>query len=889
VRKVLFILVALLFSVADSSAQKDYIDSLEFIAKRLEGREQIDVLLKVSFELLSYENVKANKIANEAYLLSKKINYKLGEAQALLFMGSTQSIFGNKTKSSHLIKQSIRLSEEIKANSITGYGLTFLGANYEKSNQLDSAFISYNRAFELLSDSTAPYYLSYLYLHLADYYKAKYDSESQLKYLKKCWAIREKLNEKKYLVWVGELIAAYYTEQGQFAESKSYLNRIQLELGKDTVDNEEISFIYRQRAIVYINEGQFSVAFRLLSKAKKYFERVNDQYELMNTKSEIGYVFMDIANYELSLENYFEALTIAEKFQYESEQTKILARIGWVYYELKQTNQSTDFTNRALLLARKNHFRAEESFALNLLGLLAARQNRNEDALAFFKQALQIRTSLGAKNGIASTQLNIGQVLEKQGKLQEALGYNLQSLSIEQSTGHQIGLAYTYQSLGQLFTKLRVFDKAEYYLSKGESLAKEIQAGSVLIDVIRNKRDLSLEQKKYQKAIEYSLQYDAIKDSIFDHSITERISNLQNVYQVGQKDNEILILNQQKELQGKKLEILAVQLSQQRLIIFIGSLGVILLIAFSYLMYRYYVKIKSLNREIQERSEEIQTQSEELSEANKVLSELNREILEQKEEIQAQTEELQENNAIISQINETLELKVDQRTRELKQSYKELDTFFYRSSHDFRRPLTTFMGLAEVAKITLKDAVALDLFDKVNDTARNLDKMLFKLQSISELSVQELIQREIFLLDLFRDELLLFNKDLLRLKIKVELDVSPSLSFYSCYGLLKVIVNNLIENSIVFSRPIEPFIRLSACDQKGRIVIKIEDNGCGIPKDYHSRVFEMYVRANEQSKGNGLGLFVVKRASDKLEGIITLTSELDKGTTVEISFPNQIS
>jgi len=48
----------------------------------------------------------------------------------------------------------------------------------------------------------------------------------------------------------------------------------------------------------------------------------------------------------------------------------------------------------------------------------------------------------------------------------------------------------------------------------------------------------------------------------------------------------------------------------------------------------------------------------------------------------------------------------------LKQAYKELDTFFYRASHDFRRPITTFMGLAGVAKITVKDPVSLDLFRK---------------------------------------------------------------------------------------------------------------------------------------------------------------------------------
>ncbi|MTV59080.1 hypothetical protein GM547_13625, partial [Streptococcus pneumoniae] len=81
-------------------------------------------------------------------------------------------------------------------------------------------------------------------------------------------------------------------------------------------------------------------AFDLLTKAKRFFERSEDQFELMLTQSEIGYIFMDMANYELSIKNYFEALTIAEKFHYESERAKLLFRIAWVYYQLRQDNQA---------------------------------------------------------------------------------------------------------------------------------------------------------------------------------------------------------------------------------------------------------------------------------------------------------------------------------------------------------------------------------------------------------------------------------------------------------------------------------------------------------------------------------------------------------------------
>lgn len=886
--KKLLTILFIFLSTSNARGQSSSIDSLESLVKSLKGPQRVDVLNKIAFELLSYDNEKSKKAASVALELSVKLKYEIGEAQALLFMGATQSSFGKKELSSKLIKQSISLSSKINQKGIAGYGLTFLGANYEKTNQLDSALFSYNKAYDLLKDSTAPYYLSFLYLHFADYYKNRNDRDEQLRYLNKCWKIREKQKEKKYLVWIGEMLASYYTDQAQYKEATAYLNRVQTELGRDTIDNEEISFIYRQRAIIYINQGRFSEAFSLLSKAKKYFERVNDQFELLITQSEMGYLFMDIANYEQSLKNYFEALGNAEKFQYEYERTKILARVAWVYYELRQNERCEEFVKKTLTLSKVNSYKTEESFALNLLGLLADRQNRNMEAIEYFNQALAIRKNIKLKNGIASTLLNIGIVYEKQGKLQQALEYDLKCLETEEATGHKIGIAYASQSLGQLFVKLKRYDEAEKFLTKGEFIAREMGASSILVDILRNRRDLSIAQNKYQKVVEFSLMYDALKDSIFSRDLSERISNLQNIFQLGQKENEITILNQQKELQTRKLQFQEGKLRQQTFIIVIGTVGFILLAIISYVIFQYYSKVKTLNKDIQNKSEEIQTQAEELSEANEVLSRLNRDIREQKEEIQAQAEELTESNQAISGINETLEERIEARTAELKQAYKELDTFFYRSSHDFRRPLTTFMGLAEVAKITVKDQNALELFDKVNETARNLDKMLMKLQSISDLGVQELLYKEVLVKELMKMGLDSFNQELHLKGVKVDIDVDPNLSFYSYPALIKIIFDNLIENSISFRKEAGARLMLRAFTSQGGVVVEFEDNGQGIEEQYLGQVFEMYFRGNEQSKGNGLGLYIVQKTAAKLKGRVSISSKIGMGTKVTIFFPQSV-
>ncbi|HEY3430053.1 MAG TPA: HAMP domain-containing sensor histidine kinase, partial [Cyclobacteriaceae bacterium] len=76
---------------------------------------------------------------------------------------------------------------------------------------------------------------------------------------------------------------------------------------------------------------------------------------------------------------------------------------------------------------------------------------------------------------------------------------------------------------------------------------------------------------------------------------------------------------------------------------------------------------------------------------------------------------------------------------------------------------------------------------------------------------------------------------------------------------------------------------------EGGATIKIEDQGQGIEPEYMDRVFDMYFRANERSKGNGLGLYIVKKVTEKLQGTVHLTSTRSVGTTVTIFIPNQVN
>lgn len=107
-------------------------------------------------------------------------------------------------------------------------------------------------------------------------------------------------------------------------------------------------------------------------------------------------------------------------------------------------------------------------------------------------------------------------------------------------------------------------------------------------------------------------------------------------------------------------------------------------------------------------------------------------------------------------------------------------------------------------------------------------------------------------------------------------------------ALLRSIVGNLVDNAIKYGKP-DGFVHLSLVREKGRAVLRVRDNGRGIPKELQQRVFDRFFRGGGELTrnvpGTGLGLAIVKRAVQIHKGEIVLHSDQGAGTTIEIHLP----
>lgn len=862
-RFLLSICLLILFVVTTLNAQKiqgkNRIDSLVQVAKRLDGTQKVDILNGIAFEWFGLDDNKADQYASQALKLSEELGYDKGKSESLIYRGLYYRFNGDNQQALSFLRRGITLAQKSGNKQMEGYGLIQLATVLGSVGNQDSSFLLFRQSYKILKDSLYPLQLSSLYKNWGLAYGRKLEHELARDYLSRSLEIRKLLGEPVMLVDIYLSLSEQFTLESKVAEASQYITMADSLSKNINASDRMTNDIKFHRALILMKQSRYEESFIVLNELKQYYAQYKSKQDYVKLLSSIGYALVDLGNYEFGLSNYYEALQLAESGNLMQEKSRLYWQLSHVHNLLKQYRDAKEFARKSLRIAEANDFLVEEATAYNLMGLVLVEEGKLDSALTVYRKALELREKIDDKVRIASTMGNIGDVLARQKKYDLAIDYWKHAKILMANQQNTEGEAWTNSALGQIYLQINQFAKAKEYLDRAEEQAIQMKSAPILQDIYQSKAKYYEQLNNLPESLRFYKLYSNLRDSVYSASLSDRLVNLHNQFNVLQKNQQIELLNRDKTLREQEIEVGKSRINQQRVIIFSGIAVLLLAFAASYAFYNNYRNASRLNRNIQEKNEEIQ----------------------------AQAEELHSSNQMILQINQSLEQLVESRTAELKQAYKELDTFFYRSSHDFRRPLTTFMGLAEVAKIAVKDEQALHLFEKVNETARSLDKMLVKLQSVSDVGATNLIHKEIFFSDIFELASEALQEEIKQKNIRLSTEIHVKGKFYSYPALLKIITENLLENAVTFSESGSEVL-LKAYSEPGKICLEVKDNGIGIDPEYQDKIFDMYFRAHERSKGNGLGLYIVKRMVEKLRGEIKMISKPGAGTTVIISFDSDI-
>jgi signal transduction histidine kinase len=841
-------------------SQNPVADSLRNVLDHanLGAKQRVDILNDLSYELYDVDDSAAFKSAREAVDIALRINYPAGVKYGYTLLGLGYNSTGS-------YKDALRyfiLSDKIAAphmSHIASYNQVLLGNTYRDLAVYDSADFYYQQAFKVIGENGNPAYLARVHKNIGQLYILLWKNKEALVHLRKAEALLKHGSQDVYqMADILSLYGLVYENLLQYDTAQFYFNRM-CELAKLRNDAYHRIKCVLNKADLTNRRGDFTSALGYCFEAIKMSEQYRYPPQMVAIYLKAGEVYIELAQYALASKYLFEALKISEQLGLRNETAKILSNLSWINKEQLNFPLALDYIDRSEEIRASIGDRHGMSNSQGIRGLIFYQQKKYDEALKEFDKSIAIRRAIGHEQGVAACLFNQSLVYQDLGQLEKTYALQVEALAIDERVDDKYNLSIDYNTLSELLIRMDRLDEAEQYMWRGNDLAKKTKSKLLERNSLAVLSFFFDRKGDFKKAFEYQKQYQEVNDSIYSTDNSVKLAEMQALYQIEQKEQQIKLLNQEKQIQKDEISLQQSKISQQYLFIIFVSIALVLVTALAFATFRYSRQIRKAHSE----------------------------IVDQKEEIRAQSDKLLKANHTIAQINKDLERKIDERTSALTQAYKELDIFFYRSSHDFRRPLTTFMGLAEVAKITVKDQNALELFEKVKETAQNLDKMLIKLQSISDVGAQQLVYKEVFLKDLFDGIWDSFRKDLDHRGIRHNSEVQLHKAFVSYPAMIKIILENLVENAIDFSSREAPFIFLRASEIGDRLNLEVRDNGQGIDPQYHDRVFEMYFRGNERSKGNGLGLYIVKKAVEKLHGTIQFESIPGTGSVFRILLPLQ--
>jgi len=280
------------------------------------------------------------------------------------------------------------------------------------------------------------------------------------------------------------------------------------------------------------------------------------------------------------------------------------------------------------------------------------------------------------------------------------------------------------------------------------------------------------------------------------------------------------------------------------------------------------------------------------------------------ESVFAQQKELATINKTIERLNQDLENKVTVRTQQLQSTLQELETskdeltkalskekelgdlksrFVSMASHEFRTPLSTILSSASLlAKYSQTEEQ--EKRDKhilrIKSAVNNLTDILNDFLSIDKIEEGKVIAKNtLFNIKDLVSGLCIEMNGILKPGQKLVYDHSGKNDIYLDPSLIKNILINLISNAIKFSNENTP-ISITSNVTDNFIEIKVKDSGIGMSKPDQKHLFERFFRgANVTNiQGTGLGLHIVGKYIELMDGHIQISSELGKGTEISITF-----
>ena len=536
------------------------------------------------------------------------------------------------------------------------------------------------------------------------------------------------------------------------------------------------------------------------------------------------------------------------------------------------------------------------------------------DAIINYNELLKIETKRGNRLGMMSVYENLGIIYRDLSKYRQSLyefnlllpianqiGNKMQVYQCHLYIANVFGLMHKYKDaiaeteramwVVQSMNKINEVQNCFLIISKYYEASGDTEKAMEFYRRFAGSRDRDRQQQISQSQFENLTQAKTLQKTKDSLKIVE--DSLKKVELESDKRRmKFDLLKKENIIRDAKLSQRETELASEKHIRNIMFIAGAILICMGAFLYREHYKIKQLNNRLSIQNQEISFKQQEIIiQKDEIEAQNDRLELSQKKIIDAQAT-IQEQNIKLQSYNRNLEKQVEERTNALQKAFddllainNDLDTLTYRASHDLKSPVATLDGMCTVALMEIKDELPSFYFQQIKTIAKGMSSLLDNLSKLRDIK-HTLLKKEEHVLSVLIEDVIKNNL--------VELPETKNINFTNKtpinlivktdIEIFKLVLQNVLQNSVQFSLSISdnhtPFIQIVSEDNPDFIEISVIDNSEEIGEEISQKIFNMFFRGSQRSKGAGLGLYTARSAAEKLGGSI----EYKKGNNKENIF-----
>lgn len=660
---------------------------------------------------------------------------------------------------------------------------------------------------------------------------------------------------------------------------------------REKADTVEYNLLY-SIVVAYVSLPDDALALKYAQEANRVAYAIGDTAKIVRSNRIVGLLLNRIENRD-AIDVLLKTLPIAKRNNLRNDYKAMLNALAYAYTIQAEYGKALETHFQSLILREEDGDKAEISISYNNIGLVYFKMKNYEKALEYYHRSHELKTEINDKHDLDRLLINIGLSYVHLHDFEKALDYINKGfevcspdcddqINIEGKFGlgvanfgekkYDVSHTYFNESLKTAIKTSNNRFKAENYvylakiaiikadsssarksLNMAEELATYGGYSQLLMDTYKQFFLLFNQIKDFESASFYQAKYINLKDSLIGEELVKNISRIQTNFEERENLNTIK-LREEDLARQRNLNI---------------AIGIIALLAglLVFVLYRSNLITRRVNSALSDAKAVIETQNQRLQNINR---ELDAKVKEKTADLIKANEDLDKANKSLVRVND------------------ELDNFIYKTSHDIRGPLASLKGICSVALMDVKDPLALDYLTKLDISSGRLNVILTRLLIVNQINHAIVGLEQIDFGNIVDDVLLLERKKGLPARLEIRKDIDKNIGFQSDKDLVRIILENLIDNSIKFyndSERVQPFVHIKVIQGEKDLVVSVIDNGIGIAEAKPDKIFQMFSRASERSGTGGIGLYLSKLATEKLGGQINLRNTPEGYTEFYVSFP----